>query len=88
MTMFAGPKAVDVFQCKVIASGLRLYAKTGMKPNAHYTPKNMMAAATRLTGKKFKARDYMGAADALVMLADQTASEIRQGQHPGNSITK
>jgi len=83
MTSFNGPVAVSVFQCKVIASGLKLYAKTGMKPNAHYTPKNMMAAAERITGKKFKARDYLGAAAALSALADQTAANLPEG----NSIT-
>jgi hypothetical protein len=85
--MFSGEHAVSVFQCKVIASGLRLYAKTGMMPNRNYTPKNMMAMATQLTGIKFKARDYLGAADALNLLADKTAAEIKAGVHPESRIS-
>jgi len=53
------------YQAVVVKAALRLYAKTGMKANSAYTPKNMMAVATKITGKKFKARDYLGAADAL-----------------------
>lgn len=53
------------FQAIVIASALELYAATGMKANSAYTPRNMMAAATRITGQKFKPRDYLGAAEAL-----------------------
>lgn len=83
MVTFSGPSAMDVYAAKVIASGLRLYAKTGMKPNAHYTPKNMMAAATRITGKTFKARDYEGAAAALCEFADNRAANLE----PGDSIT-
>lgn len=65
-TTFVGPEAVNVFAMAVLASGLRLYAKTGMLPNRAYTPKRMMAAAlSYLGGQKFKARDYIGAADAL-----------------------
>lgn len=53
------------YQAIVIKNGLRLYAKTGMKPNRAYTPSAMMAVAARITGRKFKARDYTSAADAL-----------------------
>jgi len=62
---FSGPGAVDVFAMAVLASGLRMYAATGMRPNRAYTPKAMMAAAARHTGLTFKARDYMGAVEAL-----------------------
>lgn len=54
-----------VFQALSIASGLKLYASTGMKPSRSYTPTNMMRAASAITGKTFKARDYMTAANAL-----------------------
>lgn len=62
---FVGKEAVDVFAMAALASGLRLYAKTGMKPNRMWTPRNMMQAAERYMGLKFKAKDYLGAADAL-----------------------
>jgi len=79
MTSFSGPEAVNVFAMITIASGLRLYAKTGMKPNRAYTPKAMMAAATRYTGLTFKARDYLGAADALKAAADKLAGNLPEG---------
>lgn len=63
-TVFTG-SAVNAYAAIVVAKGLEVYAKTGMKLNRAYTPANMMAQAARVTGKKFKARDYLGAAKAL-----------------------
>jgi len=62
---FVGKEAVNVFAMAALAAGLRLYAKTGMKPNRAYTPKAMMQAAERHLGIKLKARDYEKAADLL-----------------------
>jgi len=53
------------FQRIVIAGALELYAKTGMKVNRAYTPKNMIATAERLLGRKLPKRDYLGAAKLL-----------------------
>lgn len=53
------------YQAIVIASALDLYRKTGMKANRAYTPSAMMKAASQITGRKFKARDYETAAIAL-----------------------
>lgn len=39
--------------------------KIGMRLNTAYTPKNCRAVAEKLTGKKFKARDYDGMIAAL-----------------------
>ena len=55
---FNGPDAVRLFQAMSLRSGLRLYANTGMKPNSAWTPKNMMALASSITGKTYKARAY------------------------------
>lgn len=60
--------AVEVFRAATIASALRLYARTGMKANRAYTPKNMMAAARQILGDTagtIGARDYLGMADKL-----------------------
>jgi hypothetical protein len=65
---FTGRPAVSVFQCKVIASALRLYASTGMKVNRAYTPTNMLRTASALTGKTFKRGQYEEAAVALTEL--------------------
>lgn len=64
MSTFTG-SAVNVYGAAVVASALRLYARTGIKANRAYTPKNMIATAAKITGKQFKARDYLGAAKAL-----------------------
>lgn len=65
-------KAVDVFTMAVMASGLRLYAKTGMRPNRAYTPKAMLETAGRLLGwddattrRAIRTRAYVSTADAL-----------------------
>lgn len=55
----------EAYQRLVIASALRLYAKTGIKANTTYTPANMRVAAEHLTGQKFRPRDYLGMAEAL-----------------------
>jgi hypothetical protein len=56
---------VPVFVAVTLRSGIKLYAATGIKPNRMWTPKAMMAKATAITGKKFKARDYVAAQAAL-----------------------
>jgi len=62
---FVGEPAVRVFQAATIVTGLRFYAKTGMKPSRAFTPMAMMDAAKRITGHDYKRRDYLGAADDL-----------------------
>lgn len=69
------PEQIAAYRAMAIAKGLQFYAKTGMQINRMYTPKNMMAAAAEITGKKFKARDYLGAADALMGLVVGQAAE-------------
>jgi hypothetical protein len=59
------------FQIVALKHGLKLYAKTKMLPNRLWTPKNMMATAEKLTGQKFKAQDYLGAAAALQEILDE-----------------
>lgn len=67
-TTFSGEGAVNVFAMAALASGLRLYAKTGMKPNRAWTPAAMMRTARYHLGdaaKGLKSRDYEKAADLL-----------------------
>jgi len=68
--------AINQYQAVIIAGALKLYARTGIKANRAYTPKNMMLMATKITGRKFKARDYMGAHDALKEWAAQQSDSI------------
>ena len=76
--VFAGEKGVSVYGMTVLASGLKMYAKCGMIPNRAYTPKRMMEWASKWTGKKFKARDYLGAAEALRVKAAEVAAEVHE----------
>lgn len=64
-TSYVGASAVEVFRAKAIIGGLRFYAKTGMRINAAYTPKNMLAAVEQMTGRKFKRSQLNEAAEAL-----------------------
>ena len=54
-----------VYQAIAIKTAIRLYRDTGMKAGRLYTPKNMMAMASKITGREFKPRDYTGAINAL-----------------------
>lgn len=80
---FSGPGAVNVFAMAALASGLRLYAKTGMKPNRAWTPTTMMRAAAHHTGLTFKTRDYLGAADALSVKVQAEKDRIAQETNHG-----
>jgi hypothetical protein len=73
---FAGPKGVGVFQALTLASGLRLYAETGVKPNRAWPPTAMLDLAARLTGVKYKRGQFEIAARDLTDLANQLRDEI------------
>lgn len=66
------PAAIGAFRALAIAKALKLYATTGIKVNRAYTPKAMMAMAAKITGQRFTARDYLGAAEALTTYAKGT----------------
>ena len=71
-TSFGG-QDVNIFHATALACGLRLYAKTGMKPNRHYTPTNMLLMAKSFTGKTYKRNSvgYEAAATDLLAYADE-----------------
>jgi hypothetical protein len=64
-TTFVGPDATQLFACTVVASAMRLYLKTGIKANRSYTPTNMLAKASSITGKTYKRNQLALAADDL-----------------------
>ena len=72
--MSIAPRA---YQAVIIASALRLYAKTGIKANRAYTPTNMIRKAREITGKTLAARDYVGAAQALTDWANANRAAQR-----------
>jgi hypothetical protein len=50
------------FQLFALAKGLEFYAKHGFGLNTGYTPKNMLATASSITGKKYKRTQLLEAA--------------------------
>jgi hypothetical protein len=62
---FTGKAGVSTFRAIAIKGAIKLYRDTGIKASRNYTPKNMIAAASEITGKVLKPRDYTGAIEAL-----------------------
>jgi len=78
---FAGPRGVALYRATVIKHALLFYDRTGMKVNKAYTPKNMMKAASEITGHTYKPREYLKAADDLgrwIIEQSQTIPVVRQ----------
>lgn len=74
---FAGPKGISVFALTQLAMALESYAKHKIICFRGSTPKKMMAAAERHTGKKFKPRDYEAAAAACRAKRDEVHAEVK-----------
>lgn len=67
--------ASRALQAGMLSRALRMYAKTGMIPTRGYTATKMLAAASALTGVKFKRGQYERAAQACD-LAQETNEQI------------
>ena len=78
MVTYSGEYGMKVYTALVVASGLRLYAKTKMRPNRAYTPTAMLAKANELTGHVYRRGQYEAAAQALTELADRLAPIARE----------
>lgn len=72
---------VNIYVLATLASGLRLYAKTGMKPNRNWTPTNMLKAASQHTGKTYKRGQYEQAATDLSALVETAKALPRNSQN-------
>lgn len=72
----AGPDAVNLYRAATIASGLRLYARTGMLLTRGATPTHLLALARGYTGKAYKGKDkyIQAAADMKVWLDTMKAA--------------
>lgn len=75
-TAFVGRDAVALFRATALASGLRLYAKSGMVPNRAWTPTAMLRAAGAITGKTYKRGQHTLAADDLKTWADAMTAAL------------
>jgi hypothetical protein len=67
-TLITG-KGIDTYRYLLLAKSIELYARYGMIPTRGVTISKMMKMASQITGKKFKSRDYAGAAAALKAFA-------------------
>ena len=54
-----------IYQALVIRQVLKLYSKTGLKPNRDWTPTAMLNAAARITGNSYKRGQYQQAINDL-----------------------
>ena len=63
-TVYTGAH-ITMFQAMVLRTGLQMYARTKIQPNALYTPANMLDAAGRITGRRYRRGQYMEAANDL-----------------------
>ncbi len=61
-TTFTGD-GIALYQAMTLKSALSLYAKCGMIPTRGYTITKMLAAASQITGKKYKRGEATKAAD-------------------------
>lgn len=64
-TVYDTPQKIAVFRAITIRRALLIYDKTKSQVNTAYTPRNMLLAATQITGQKFQRGQYKQAAAAL-----------------------
>ena len=75
---WTGDKAVNVFACLTVATAMKMYARTGIKANRNYTPKNMLAFVEQQTGRKFKRTQLSEAADWLLDFAKAQRVTVKE----------
>jgi hypothetical protein len=63
---FVGRDAVSVYANANLAMHLKLFARTGIRPTRGVGPKQMLAMAGKVTGKTYKRKDCLAAADDLL----------------------
>lgn len=54
-----------LYQALALKVALKTYGLHKVQVNSAWTPKRMMALATKITGRSFRPRDYLGASQAL-----------------------
>ena len=73
--VFDTPKAIQAYQAITLKHAISLYARTGMKVNASYTPKAMLSKASELTGQPLKRGQY----DLAIIYLDTLISKLSEG---------
>lgn len=75
-TMYAGRDAVELFRVKMLISGLKLNASTGMLPTRGMTKSKMLAMAGQYTKRKYKRTEMQQAIDDLKEFYSLLASSL------------
>jgi hypothetical protein len=76
-SLFAGDKSISIFQLKVLEQALYAWGHHKLRFGRAYTPKSMMQLAAQMTGKQFKPRDYLGAAEACGKRCEELRAEVK-----------
>lgn len=79
-TMFSGEKAVSAYRIKMLAYGIKGWAKFKMIPTRGVTISKMLKMATEYTGKKYKNKpeDYAKAeADLNALFTERAAPLVK-----------
>ena len=78
------PEAVACRQAEALISGLRFYAQWGLKPNPAYTPTFMLNLASQFTGKRYKRREFIRAADDVAVWLQNMKAALSSERVPAN----
>lgn len=62
-TSFVGPDAVNLFRAITLKNALSMYARSGMLPNRHVRPTNLLLMATEYTGIVYKRGEHAKASE-------------------------
>jgi hypothetical protein len=76
------PGGIAIYQALVVKQGLKA-CKIGMRVNRAYTPTNLMAMVYKITGTKFKLKQYdeaIAAVDAWVEQQKAAGVVLTEGQ--------
>jgi hypothetical protein len=69
MQVIDTPEGIRRAQYFIIRAAIKMYLTTGIRANSAYTPANMRAMVTKVTGKQYK-RSKLGLQEALNDLTD------------------
>lgn len=77
MIVFDGKDAVEFYTAVALKAGLKMWVRTGMKPNTAWTPTAMMRMGQRITGENL-GRDYVEMIKALEYWIDEASKHMRR----------
>jgi hypothetical protein len=76
LVAYVGTDAVSAVRAITLASALKLWAKTGMIPTRGWTITKMLQAASGITGKKYKRKEAIQAAEDCLKWANEMKAAL------------